>query len=147
MSNSLLLHKRGNESKARAQPWECPSVFLNDVNSNYSKPKVDQKQPCSFMHYLAVTHWDAHTRRGTHLTHYLDVRDPLRSSFGPLVRQDRQDKVSGLGQRLPDQEGIRLVSRHEQLLCVGPRQVTVVPPDTQEVLMVRDAASVTRTLF
>lgn len=70
-------------------------------------------------------------RTHTYLTHYLNVGDPLGSGFGHLIRQDRQDKVSGFGQRLSHQVGVRLVTCLEELLCVGPRQVTVVPPETQ----------------
>lgn len=119
-------------SKCATQLWEYPSVFLHDVNLfqgllilfNQST-KLTKRQPLvSCTRYLA-----RHTH--THLTHDLDVRGPLSSSFAPLVRQNRQDKVSRFGQRLSDQEGPRLVSCTQQLLCVWPGQVTVVPPETQ----------------
>lgn len=68
----------------------------------------------------------------SHLTHYLDVGNPLGSSSARLIGQDGQDKVAGFGHGLSDQEGVRLVSGHQELLSVGPGQVAVVPPETQE---------------
>ncbi len=73
-----------------------------------------------------------------HLALDLDVRNPLSSGFALLVCQNRQDKVSRFGQRLSDQEGPRLVPCTKQLLRIGPRQVTVVPPETQRHDAVKD---------
>lgn len=71
----------------------------------------------------------------SHLTHYLDVRNPPGSSFALFMCQDRQDKVTGFGHGLSDQEGIRLISGHQELLSVGAGQVAVVPPETQKRIM------------
>lgn len=139
-NSSLLLHKGKWDfkpiSKSTTQLWEYPSVFLQYVNLLTAKHWL--KTTPSFMHALScmpqihmVKHWNAHKRTSTHLTHYLNVGDPLSSSLAPLVRQDRQDKISGFGQRLSDQEGVRFVSCHKEFLCIRPRQVTVVPPETQ----------------
>lgn len=81
---------------------------------------------------LCATHTRIQMKTGTHLAHYFNVGDPLSSCFAPLVRLNRQDKVSRFGQRLSYQEGPRLVPRTEELLCVWPGQVTVVPPGSDK---------------
>ena len=115
-------------SYSNVQLWEHPSSFQH-CECDAQSQRSHQNKPGP----------------GTHLTHDLDVGDPLRSICGPLVGQNRQHEVSGLGQRLPHQEGVWLISRHEQLLCIGPRQVTVVPPETHGHGL-EDVASGTRSI-
>lgn len=98
-------------------------------NSVYAKQKVDQKQPLVSCTRYLTCHWNTHKgKKSPYLAHYLDVGDPPPSSFALLFGQNGQNKVSRFGQRHSDQEGPRLVSSTEQLLCIWAGQVTMVPP-------------------
>lgn len=102
------------------------------IVKHWLKPAPGFTHPLSSMPRLhMVTHRNTHKWTSTHLTHYLNMGDPLSSSFAPLIGQDRQDKVSRFGQWLSDKEGIWFISCHKELLCIGPRQMAVVPPETQ----------------
>lgn len=74
----------------------------------------------------------SHIWTNAYLTHNLNVGDPFSSCFAPLICQNRQDKVSRFGQWLSDQKGPRFISCSEEFLCIWPRKVPVVPPDTEQ---------------
>lgn len=114
--------------------WSRDSVL-----TIYSRtPANEMKSTFGFMRALSympqthmVTHRKVHRKTSTHLTHYFNVGDSPRSSFASLIGQDRQDKITGFGQRLSHQEGVRFISCHKELLCISPRQVTMEPPETK----------------
>lgn len=115
------LHIYGNVPQ-----YFCDGTQFQGLLFLYVYTKTVIKKNNTLVSCVRICHWNMH---GTHLAHYLYVRDPLSSAFADLVRQNREDKVSRFGQRLSDQEGPWLVFHREQLLGVGPWQVTVVPPE------------------